>query len=70
MLLFKKPGGPNAKAGRPNAKAGGPNASQWNIVRVGLGLRCYPVFFMLGTKREHSFQWNMGLSLIFKPPRV
>ena len=26
--------------GGPNARPGGPNASKWNIVRVGLGVRC------------------------------
>ena len=50
-----------------------PNASQWNIGCVGslaLGLcigHVHFIFFVLisfalGSRRKHSFQWNMGLS--------
>ena len=60
----------------PNANAKicvAPNASQWNIGCVGsprVGVRVGHVHFMLfvsisfalGSQRECSFQWNMGLT--------
>ena len=68
MLKFALPPTPNLKFALPPIPT--PDASQWNIggVRAGVGHVHFRLFvsisFAFGSQRKHSFQWNMGLSLM------
>ena len=70
---------PDAKPKVPFYPTRNPNASQWNIGCIGslaLGLcvgHVHFIFFVLisfalGSRRKHSFQWNMGLRPILTRP--